>query len=301
MLLFVLWWRDRSRHRSVHLRRVPISVQYPSPCSSASKLRSDEASRSPDPHPRPLTRIARAAQRRKCWAVTLVTIAATYLMTPFVIHSLSQEGYGIWTLITSSPVTSACSPSACHGMRAIPGPARGGARRTEGERSDRQLCGLYLMMGGVAVLVGAGLTGMFLAVYGPPPELQRDALVACGVMVLVVSSAFIGLLPEGIMFAHHDFVLRNVVRIGGVLLRLSLTIGLLTAHASLTALAVVQLFCFVFDFSLSWLLIRRRYPAVRISLRDFDWRMVRQILSFSLYVLLLEAPGLVYASRPTRS
>ena len=224
------------------------------------------------------------------WAVTLVTIGATYLMTPFVIHSLGQEGYGIWTLITS--LTGYISllaigvPMACVRYLA----------QHVAEHDDRKVneaigscAGLYLMMGGVAVLVGAGLTGMFLAVYDTPPELRRDALVACGVMVLVVSSAFIGLLPEGIMFAHHDFVLRNVVRIGGVLLRLSLTIGLLTAHASLTALAVVQLFCFVFDFSLSWLLIRRRYPAVRISLRDFDWRMVRQILSFSLYVLLLNA------------
>jgi O-antigen/teichoic acid export membrane protein len=70
---------------------------------------------------------------------------------------------------------------------------------------------------------------------------------------------------------------------------LSLTIGLLTMHASLVVLATVQLVCFAFDFSLSWFLIRRRYPEVRISLRDFDRRMVRQILSFSLYVLLLNA------------
>src|SRR6185503_18538025 len=32
-----------------------------------------------------------------------------------------------------------------------------------------------------------------------------------------------------------------------------------------------------------------RYPAIRISLRDFDRTMVRRILSFSLYVLLLNA------------
>jgi O-antigen/teichoic acid export membrane protein len=70
---------------------------------------------------------------------------------------------------------------------------------------------------------------------------------------------------------------------------LSLTIGLLMLNASLVALALVQIVCFVFDFALSLLLIRRRYPGIRISLLDFDRRMVRQILSFSLYVLLLNA------------
>jgi len=35
------------------------------------------------------------------WAVTVVGIAATYVLTPFVIHTLGTEGYGIWTLIAS--------------------------------------------------------------------------------------------------------------------------------------------------------------------------------------------------------
>jgi O-antigen/teichoic acid export membrane protein len=224
------------------------------------------------------------------WVVTLVTIAATYLLTPFVIHTLGQEGYGIWTLITSMTgyisLLALGVPMACVRYLA----------QHVAERDTRKVneaigscAGLYLMMGVVAILVGVGMTGIFLVVYDIPGGLQRDTLLSFSLMVALVSAAFIGLLPEGIMFAHHDFVLRNVVRVGGVLLRLSLTIGLLTLHASLVVLASVQLVCFAFDFSLSWLLIRRRYPEVRISLRDFDRRMVRQILSFSLYVLLLNA------------
>jgi O-antigen/teichoic acid export membrane protein len=108
-------------------------------------------------------------------------------------------------------------------------------------------------------------------------------------MVLQVSAGFIGLLPEGIMFAHHDFVLRNLVRIGGVILRLGLTIGLLQLDASLVVLAVVQLVCLAVDFGVSLFLIRRRYPKVRMSLGDFEWTMVRRIFSFSMYVLLLGA------------
>jgi O-antigen/teichoic acid export membrane protein len=108
-------------------------------------------------------------------------------------------------------------------------------------------------------------------------------------MVVTVSAGFIGLLPEGIMFAHHDFVLRNAVRIAAVALRLLLTITLLALHSSLVVLAAIQLACLGFDFTLSLALIRRRYATVRVRLRDFEWAMVRKIFAFSLYVLLLSA------------
>jgi O-antigen/teichoic acid export membrane protein len=63
----------------------------------------------------------------------------------------------------------------------------------------------------------------------------------------------------------------------------------LALRASLTALALVQVVCLVFDFGLCWLLVRRRYPATRVRLADLDWGMTRAIFAFSLYVLVLNA------------
>src|SRR5437773_2052525 len=37
------------------------------------------------------------------------------------------------------------------------------------------------------------------------------------------------------------------------------------------------------------IVVRRRYPEVRVRLADFEWAVVRRIGSFSLYVLLLNA------------
>src|SRR5467141_4451875 len=108
-------------------------------------------------------------------------------------------------------------------------------------------------------------------------------------MVPLASVGFIALLPNGILAAHDAFVPRNIIRLWGVLLRLGLTIGLLTLRASLTLLALVQLACLAFDFTLCWALVRRRYPATRVRLTDFDWKMARSIFAFSLYVLVLNA------------
>src|SRR5207245_705408 len=139
-----------------------------------------------------------------------------------------------------------------------------------------------------AVVVGSAL-GFAFFVYEIPAIWRAQAHVAFALMVMQVAAGFVGLLPEGILFAHHDFVVRNIVRVIGVVLRLALTIGLLQLHSSLIALAFVQLACLAFDFSVSMLVVRRRYPGVRITLADFEWAMVRRIFSFSLFVLLLAA------------
>jgi O-antigen/teichoic acid export membrane protein len=223
------------------------------------------------------------------WVVTLVTIAATYVLTPFVIHALGPEGYGTWTLIAS--LTGYVSlmalgvPMAC--VRYLAGHVAKGDWR-EANKVIGSCAGLYLLIGAAAVVVGAALLAAFHA-YRLPATLEAEAGLAYGVMVVYVSAGFIGLLPEGILFAHLDFVVRNAVRIAGVLLRLCLTIALLKLSPSLVALALIQLACLTFDFGVSWAVIRRRYPQVRISLGDFDRATVRRIFSFSVYVLLLQA------------
>ena len=223
------------------------------------------------------------------WAVTLATIAATYVLTPFVIHSLGADGYGTWTLITALTgyinLLALGVPMAC--VRYLTGHvAKGDSPQMN--KVIGSCAGLYLVMGAAALVIGAALSALLLA-YRIPPALQAQAGLAYGLMVLQVSAGFIGLLPEGILFAHLDFVGRNAVRIVGVLLRLSLTIALLKLYPSLVALALIYIVCLLFDFGVSWLLIRRRYPSVRLSLADFDRPTVRCIFSFSVYVLLLQA------------
>jgi O-antigen/teichoic acid export membrane protein len=223
------------------------------------------------------------------WVVTLVTIAATYVLTPFIIHTLGPEGYGTWTLITS--LTGYISllalgvPMAC--VRYLAGHVAKGDT-PEVNKVIGSCAGLYLMVGAAALVIGGMLAALF-KVYDIPPALHAQSTLAYGLMVVYVSAGFIGLLPEGILFAHLDFVPRNAVRVAGVLLRLSLTVALLKLSASLLVLALVQIACLAFDFGVAWMVIRRRHPAIRISLAYFDRSTVRSIFSFSVYVLLMQA------------
>src|SRR5256885_8866843 len=94
------------------------------------------------------------------WMVTLISIAATYVLTPFVIHTLGQDGYGTWTLITAMTgymsLLALGVPMAC--VRYL-------AQHVT-ERDTRQTntvigscAGLYLVIGAATLVLGLALTG----------------------------------------------------------------------------------------------------------------------------------------------
>ncbi len=223
------------------------------------------------------------------WVVSLATMGAIYFITPFTIHKLGDDGYGTWNLINA--ITGYLALLALGVPMASVRYFAEHVATGDQEKLNQAIgscTALYLGLGAIALVVGAGLY-FFFSAYNIPTPYSADARVAFCVIVVFVALGFVGLLPNGILAAHNDFVPRNVVRLWGVVLRLVLTFGLLALQASLTMLALVQLACLLFDFGLCWLLIRKRYPATRLTLADINWGMTRSIFAFSLYVLVLNA------------
>src|SRR5262245_20150999 len=157
------------------------------------------------------------------WVFTIVTVGVTYVLTPFIIHLLGQEGYGTWTLITA--ITGYMGflalgvPMACVRFLSEHLATRDTRRMNE---TVGTCAVLYMAVGAAATAIGLALLPLF-GRYSIPAALKGDAYIAFVVMVFAMSASFITYLPEGIMFAHHDFVPRNVVRIATVILRLVLT------------------------------------------------------------------------------
>ena len=221
------------------------------------------------------------------WVLIVVSIAATYFLTPFTIKTLGQDGYGTWTLITALTghigLLSLGVPAAC--IRYVSQHVAAGDSRRMNETIS-SCAGLYLGIGVVAAAAGAVLMFVFQS-YQIPSAFKSEAPLAFTLMVVTVAISFMGLLPEGILFAHQDFVCRNIVRlVVGIAVRATLTFTLLAVNASLVVMAGIQLVCLMLDFGVSWLLIRRRYPAVRIGFSGFNLRMVKKIVSFGFYVLV---------------
>jgi O-antigen/teichoic acid export membrane protein len=223
------------------------------------------------------------------WIQTFLTIAVTYVLMPFTLRSLGQEQYGTWLLITAmtSYIGLLILGVPMASVRYIAKHAASGDLEAM-NKAIASCAALYLVMGAVSIVVGLGLYTWFELSYTIPVALAREARWAFTLVIIYVASGFILQLPYGIMSAHQDFVLRNKVQIGSLLLRLGLTLGLLTWRPTIVWLAVIQIACLAFEFSVSWTLCKRRYPGIALRPHAFDRDTVRQILTFSVFVLLLQ-------------
>lgn len=222
------------------------------------------------------------------WLLTLLQVAVTFTLLPFTIRTLGEVQYGTWILIAS--VTSYLSMLALGVPMATVRFVANYAGAGDEEALNRTVgscAGLYLLIGLASAVVGGGLFLAFDRIYDVRPELLSQARWAFLIVVINISASFIGQLPYGIMSAHHEFVMRNQVQMGSIILKLGLTVALLSWRAAFIWLAVIQVILFALEFSVATWLVRRRWPHIRIRLSDFDWGMVKRIFGFSLFVMLL--------------
>lgn len=225
------------------------------------------------------------------WVLIVLNVLLSYITTPFVVHLLGGEGYGTWTLVNAiTGYLSLISLGVPMALVRFLGQHLSLKDWAKTNQTIATCAGLYLFLAAAALLIGGALWGMVLF-YDIPSSYRTDAYTAFALMVVYMSLSFVALLPEGILFAHHDFVPRNLVRVSTLLLRFALTLWVLPLRPSLTFLAVIQLCGLALDFTASWALVRMRYSYVKLDLRLFDWRMMREILSFGLFVLLMAAGG----------
>jgi O-antigen/teichoic acid export membrane protein len=110
------------------------------------------------------------------WGVTLATIAAAYLLTPFTIHRLGDGGYGTWNLI-----------NAITGYLAllVLGVPMASVRYFAEHVADGNIeklneaigscTALYLALGGMALLVGVGMYFFYDFTYTIPTTVHADA------------------------------------------------------------------------------------------------------------------------------
>src|SRR6184192_3145533 len=107
------------------------------------------------------------------WVLTLVTIAATYVLMPFTIHTLGKDGYGTWTLITAltgyMSLLALGVPMAC--VRYLAEHVAECDTR-QMNRTIGSCVGLYLLIGAAAAIVGLGLTFAFTGMYDIPAPLR---------------------------------------------------------------------------------------------------------------------------------
>ncbi|MBK7642253.1 MAG: polysaccharide biosynthesis C-terminal domain-containing protein [Planctomycetes bacterium] len=235
------------------------------------------------------------------WTLNLLQMGVMLWLSRFVLQELGPDQNGLWVAIVS--YTGILSllilgvPMAS--VRAI---ATAVAQKDEeAQRRAIATClGICLAFGAAAILAAGLLYTLFDAsvLHGEAataltPEALAGARVAFAILGAQVACGFVMRLPYGILEAHGEFLRRNVVMAGELLLRVVLTTLLLRWRPELPMLALVLVASMLFEFFGALAMVRARHPAARFSLRSFDRASVRPILSFSVFALLLNVGSLL--------
>ena len=123
------------------------------------------------------------------WIVTVVTVLAVYLLTPYTIHKLGDDGYGTWNLINSITgylgllVLGVPMASVRYFAQHV---ARGDTSKLN--QAIGSCTALYLILGAIALVMGVGMYAFFTVTYHIPASLHVDARWAFFLMVFFVSA-----------------------------------------------------------------------------------------------------------------
>jgi O-antigen/teichoic acid export membrane protein len=235
------------------------------------------------------------------WILNVLQIASVLLLSPYVIAKLGDGANGLWVTIVSFTgllgllILGIPMASVRFVAEAI---AKKDAQRKAAAIST--CLAICLLLGAGALLVGGGLWWVFDARYltgelatGLDAAAIEGARIAFAVVVVQVALGFALRLPHGILDAHGDFVARNAIMGGEIALRFALTLAVLHWSPTLPALALVLIVSALLEFAAAWVVLKRRHPDVRFSLAAYDRGMVRGILAFSTWALLLNVGALI--------
>lgn len=229
------------------------------------------------------------------WVVTVVTILVVFTITPFVISALGEEKYGIWLTITALTgfldlIRGGLPAASVKHLAEAVGATDDRTRPAAITQVVHSALYLYGFIVATCVIVGLAMWVGWRFLGRPVPDvLQNVATVAFFIVVIKVCLGFVAHLPGAIMEAHEDFVARNAILLGGILITNGLIFGLLSSDANLLYMALAVTAGAVVELIGNSLFVMTRYKGVHTGIRDRDDKIVTELFHYSAWVLVLAA------------
>ena len=229
------------------------------------------------------------------WTVNALRLITMIWLTPFILGCLGTDANGVWVTIVSMTgflslfVMGVPMSTVKHIAEHI---ARGDTDKAN--RAIGTSAGISLCLAGIALIASWPLYVFFergLLESERWASLDADTLeqarIAWWIVTAQVCSGFVMRLPLAIFDAHRDFITRNCLLAGALLLRVALVIGLLSSRPTISALALCPAGVLLFEWLGALILIRWRHKEIRFSIKSFDRSMLREIIGFSLFATLV--------------
>jgi O-antigen/teichoic acid export membrane protein len=223
----------------------------------------------------------------------VISVASSFFLAPFVIHSLGDRWYGLWVLVGSFigfyglldfGISSATQRYLAH---ALP-------RRDPDElntivaASLAMFCGISL----IAVVITLGVVVLAPFFIADPQNLATFRVVS-----FILGLDFAISLPfytqHGILAANLRFDYASLIQIGKIILRTALFFFFLSIGYGIVSLAVLSLLVNFCGYAAVTALAHRMAPWLRLRRKHFAYSKMRELIGFGVYTFIGQIAGTI--------
>ena len=222
------------------------------------------------------------------WFLMAVNGLSMLVLMPFNLAHLGANQYGLWLVISAL--------NAYLFLLHLGVPAASVRQMTQAITTGDDValnqvvtsCAvLYLGLGLMVGVLGIPLLLYFEQSYKVAPDLKTMAHLAFVLSLIWTGISFVTTMPYAILTAQQSFVPKNMLMTFGIAVRLVINPLLIYFYPNLATLAVVNLAVCIIEAIVAWGYILRTFPNIRLRLSFFQFRTVRSIIGFSVFVFLM--------------
>lgn len=228
------------------------------------------------------------------WGAFVILAAIGFFLSPFVVHRLGNEAYGVWVLLGSLVgylglldlgVRSAVTKYVATHHAA--------ARHDEASGILSAALVFFLAAGLVVTALGLAFAWLGLSLFEIPPELAQVARLVLAIAGVNVAVSLVGGVFGGAVVGLQRFDVVNGIGVVDAALRALAVVAVLLAGGGLVGLALVNLTASLGNaLAMAWA-SRRVYPELRLRLRGWTTHHLRSLVSFGFLASLLHVSAML--------
>ena len=216
----------------------------------------------------------------------VVTVLIGLVLTPYVIHSLGEELYGIWTLASSFVGMFSLLDI---GLNAAVGRyAAASITKKDYAGLNRYLNTGHYIFNGISCIALLIAGGAALYLFRNQAAMPHASATAC--VILIMGANFAIILPlqaiSGLLIGALRYDISTAIGISFKIISSTVTFLTLYFGGGIVALAITSFICSMVSRSVTIWFARREVPQAEIAFRHFDKKTIKELCSYGIFAFI---------------
>lgn len=224
------------------------------------------------------------------YGAKVIMLGTWFLLTPFILHQLGPDGYGLWVVVGSATAYGTLLNCGISGavIKYVAEHRAKGESQQAASLVATALC-LYSVLGLIAIAVSQAIAPLFPLVFNVLPEQQSTAISLVRLMGLGVGISIPCATTTAVLWGLQRFDTSNFLNVAGTILTaVGIVAVLLLGGGVLGMVAVSILATLLMQVPTVWV-INRLAPDLRFGWRGANRALVRTVMSFSWPLFVMDA------------